>query len=373
MINPFTIKVISSKDSFCNRLAEQDDLMAYAKSDTNIVLYSPRRYGKTSLIRQVQKRLSNDSDVLTGYADFFGLSSVDDLAGRIAKSVYVMLAHKKNSLQKAIQAIKTFRPVMRPTETGVDFSIEPAIHSLAGMDLLEKTMDELSGFINTTDYKINMVFDEFQEITELKNPAIEGCLRKHIQEQRASYFFVGSRRRLLLDMFNQRNRPFYQSAINYELKKLPREEFHTFIKSAFERSGKACSNEIVTALLEQTSDHPYYSQKLALFVFNVSGDVIQITDIQKAFSLLLNTETVAFESLLLGVAPQQIALLKAIAREPAKKILTNHYMHIHGLKSIGGVQAATKRLSQLDLIEKDDEKTWHVVDPIFSQWLNSQG
>jgi hypothetical protein len=371
MVNPFTIKVIPPEGLFCNRESEQSALAAYARGKTNIVLYSPRRCGKTSLVRRIQEKLGQE-DVLTGYADFFGLSSVDDVAGRIAKCVYGMLSKKKTLMQRAIQVIKTFRPVIRPTETGVDVSIEPAMRSLSGLDLLEKTMEDLSTFIADSEQSINLAFDEFQEITELKTPGVEGCLRKYIQEQNASYFFVGSRRRLLLDMFNQRKRPFYQSAVNFELGPLPKGEFQDFILQAFDKAGKKCSETLVAKLLDMTACHPYYSQKLALFLYNVSKEGVHDDDLQKSFSLMASTESAAFESMLLGLAPQQIALLRALAREPALKILTNPYMHRHGLKSVGGVQAATKKLSQLDLIEKDGSQTWRVVDPIFQCWLGGE-
>ena len=371
-MNPFTIKVISPEELFCNRNKEKQDLIGYAQSTTNIVLYSPRRYGKTSLIRQVQRHLKEKKRMLTCYVDLFGLFSIDDVAQRIAKSIYAMLSHNKSVLKKAIQIMKTFRPVMRPTDAGFDISIEPTIASLSGMELLEKTMTELGNFISTSPHKINIVLDEFQEITELKAPGIEGCLRKHIQEQGASYFFVGSRRRLLLDMFNQRSRPFYQSAVNYQLDVLPEKEFLLFIKNAFENSGKRCSDEMAADMVKKTFCHPYYTQKLALFVYDVSGDIVQEKDLEESYSLLINTEAIAFESLLLGLTPQQIALLKAIARQPEKSILTNQYMQTHRLKSIGGVQSAVKKLTRLDLIEKDHSQIWRLVDPVFAKWLRQQ-
>jgi len=89
----------------------------------------------------------------------------------------------------------------------------------------------------------------------------------------------------------------------------------------------------------------------------------------EAFDTFINSESFVFKSMLQGLAPQQIALLKALAREPFNSIMSNRYMNSHHLKSVGGVQAAIKRLTQLDLIEKNREKTWQIVDPILSYWL----
>jgi len=371
MINPFTLKVISDSKSFCNRIKEQEDLISFAKSKTNVVLYSPRRYGKTSLVRLVQNRLAKDHGALTSYTDFFAVSSIDDVAQRIARSIYRMLQPHENLFKKSIKLLKTFKPVFQPSDDGTTFSLSvvPSSPGTVGIELLEKTMEDLGNFLNTTKSLVQITFDEFQEITELKEPQIEGVLRQHIQEHPASYFFVGSRRRILLDMFIDRKRPFYQSAISYQLNRLPEDEFESFIHKAFQDAGKECPDKIIKAILQHSSRHPYYTQKLAFFVFDCSGVKVHESDLDKAFTTFVNAESIVFESILQGLAPQQIAMLKALAREPSNSIMSNRYMHANHLKSVGGVQAAVKKLTQLDLIEKDEQKAWCLVDPILAYWL----
>ncbi|MGQ9570783.1 MAG: hypothetical protein ACUVUQ_08085 [Thermodesulfovibrionales bacterium] len=92
----------------------------------------------------------------------------------------------------------------------------------------------------------HVVIDEFQEVAELRESLqIEGIMRFHIQTHRnASYFFVGSRRRILSEIFNERKRPFYRSAINYPLCPLPLDESTNFIVEQFKRGGKTCPEEI---------------------------------------------------------------------------------------------------------------------------------
>ena len=85
--NPFTLKEIPAGSAFCDREQEQSDLISIAVARENVLLYSPRRYGKTSLIRTVQQNLESDG-ALTAYCDLFGISSIEEIAGRIAKSIY---------------------------------------------------------------------------------------------------------------------------------------------------------------------------------------------------------------------------------------------------------------------------------------------
>ena len=98
MSNPFRFRELSPGDPFCNRLQEQKRLLSCGHAPANVVLFSPRRYGKTSLTRRVQAQLS-ERGFVTVYVDFFGVSSVYEVAGRIARSVYRAL-HQRESLLK---------------------------------------------------------------------------------------------------------------------------------------------------------------------------------------------------------------------------------------------------------------------------------
>ncbi len=368
MPNPFTLKVIADKKDFCNRSKEIADLTGHAESKTNVVLFSPRRHGKTSLAKIVQAGLS-ERGWTTIYADMFGLSSVDNLAGRIAKGVYQGLYERKTAMQKLASAFKSFRPVLRPEEDGVSISVENASPNLFGADLLEKTMEDLGDFVRKKDGKVHVVFDEFQDVTDVGDFNVEGILRSYIQRQDASFFFVGSRRRILLEMFTDKRRPFFQSAVNYRLKELPGEELVRFVVGKFEDGGKKCASSAAEKIVGAVSSHPYYCQKLALFVFNIAEKEANDRDVDEGLRLLYENESYVFEAIVQGLSPKQIAVLKAVAREPSKSILSARYMAKHGLKSIGGVQAGLKKLLSLDHVEKSEEGVYRVVDPVFSTWL----
>jgi hypothetical protein len=370
--NPFILSVIPPDAPFCNRHLEMQQLTSYALAGTNVVIFSPRRYGKTSLVKRVQSKLA-ENGMLTLYADFFGLTSIDDVAGRIAKSVYAFIQNSASLMQRAVRLFTTFRPVFKPNQDGsLTVGIEPGTPNLHGIDLLDKTLDDLGKFIEKVGpEKVHIVFDEFQEIIELKDKRLEGALRSQIQFHQSSYFFVGSRRHILLGMFNEKSRPFFQSAQLYELKRLPHNELTEYLVEQFKKGGRRCPHKNAEKISSVTQQYPYYSQKLALNVYAVSGKVVYDTDITKALEIMIDNETYFYQATLQALAPRQIALLRAMAVEPSKTILSNRYIRRHDLGSIGGVQSALKKLKQIDLVEIDAESRYHVVDPIFSIWLCS--
>ncbi|MBW2099804.1 MAG: ATP-binding protein [Deltaproteobacteria bacterium] len=368
--NPFTLKEIPADAAFCNREKEISDLLKFAAGNTNILLYSPRRYGKTSLIKRVQNMLTAEGTI-TAYCDLFGVTSVEEIAGKIAKSIYLITRRNENLFKKSIRFLTSFRPVLSPEpDGGISISVQPA-YKTVGLDLLDETLASLENFINDVDMPVHIVLDEFQEITEVDNAVgIEGTLRHHIQKIQCAFVFVGSRRRILLDMFNNRKRPFFQSAVNYELKALPVNDLVGFIVSRFEANGKHISPDAAAQICELLHQHPYYVQKFCFLLYDHIDKRVTPGDIIETYQWIMESEKALFESTLRQLTARQIALLTAIAGEPAGKLYSADYMARHSLGSTGGIQRGLNVLSKEDLIEKQvSTGKWQVVDPVLKEWL----
>ena len=372
MSNPFTLRVIPPGSPFCNRKPELKELSSHVHNKTNVVLFSPRRYGKTSLIKKLQKNLEREG-YLTAYSDLFLVTSENDVAQRMAKSIYAVLHQRESLLKKGARFLKTFqtfRPVFKPlADQGVVLSVEPVSPNLSGIELLDKVLEEFGNFIEKQSVfaGVHIVFDEFQEITDLKGSQVEGVLRRHIQEHQASYFFVGSRRRILLDIFNKKSRPFYQSAILFPLEALPHDELTLFLMDQFKKGGKQCPKSVAEKISAKIFQYPFYAQALAYHVFEASAKVVGESDINIAFEKLLASERYGYEGIVQDLTSPKLALLKALAIQPISKIMSTEYMQTHRL-SVGGIQYARNKLQDLDLIEQQDG-LWRIVDPVFSLWL----
>ena len=373
--NPFFFRELSPDAPFCNREQAQRDLLSYARSSAAVLLYSPRRFGKTSLIRRVQNQLVADK-ALALYCDFFGVTDVDEVARRLAWSVYVATHKRKSLFQKAIGLLRSFRPVLKPDESGgLSVSVERVGRSLAGIELLDDTLRSLALFAEGASTLVNVAWDEFQEIADIKDDIkVEGVMRQHVQGMKASFFFVGSRRRVLLNMFNDRKRPFYQCALNYELLPIDDDAFAPFLKHRFESQGVTCAESAIMPVLQMTGGHPYYTQKWCFYLYEIAGSRVSVAQVDEAFELLLAGERPVFEAILQGLAPRQTALLRALAADPTASVFASPYIADHGLGSTGAVQGALKKLTALDLVERGSAgSAWRVGDPMFRLWLSRMG
>jgi len=373
MGNPFYFQEVPVDAPFCDREDELRELQSYAEAKANVVLYSPRRYGKTSLAKRVQKHVA-DRGAITIFADLFGVASTEDAAARLAKAIFSVTHSKEPLWQTALRVIQSFRPVLKPEADGsVTLSVEPSSASKSGMALLHDTMESLGTFIKETKKLVHITLDEFQEIVTLKESLhIEAAMRTSIQQQQAAFFFVGSRRRVLLGIFNERQRPFFQSAINYQLSRLPADALAEFIARQFFAGKKKCSQAAARKLLASTGCHPYYSQKLAFFVYECPGAVTEQT-VADGMDKLMQSDRPVFEAILQGLSLHQKLLLQVLAKDPTPKMLAGDYIRKHRLGSIGGVQHSSRQLEDLDLIEKNATTgCWELVDPILSLWLKRQ-
>ncbi len=369
--NPFTFKELSPSAPFCNREDELESLARSAVSGTSVVLYGPRRFGKTSLVRRVQARLVDQGGVAL-FTDFFGVTSSDDVARRLATALYRFTSSREKMLKKALRLMRTFRPVFKPDESGaLAVTVEQAGSQLRGLELLEQTMESLVAVTGDMSETVNLTLDEFQEISELPDGfQIEALLRTSIQRMPCSFYFVGSRRRMLLDMFVDKNRPFYQSALLMELKALPEPALTPFIQERFQAGAVRCDPDQARSIRALTQGHPYYTQKLCYVIFEGCGEMVRDEDIQEALKQLIEMEKPLFEALLQGLAPRQIALLRGLAAEPTEAVFSLPYMQRHELGSTGAVQGALKRLTSLDLVERNEQSgLWSLPDPFFALWL----
>lgn len=370
MANPFYFRELPLDAPFCNRKGELKELVSHANNRANVVIHSPRRYGKTSLVKRVQDVLGKRG-AFTIYVDFFGVSMVDAIASRLASRAYAAVHESESLTRKVMRLLTSWRPVLRPDpEYGLSITAEPAATGKRGLELLDETMEGLGRFIKDQKGGCHVVLDEFQEIAEIRESLqVEGIMRSHIQRHaNASYFFVGSRRRLLTDIFNQRKRPFYGSAVNFPFKPLPADEAASFIIEQFKRGGKTCPREIAIRLVERVMGYPYYVQRIPYAIFEISGKTVTEDDYTAGFKKAIEEERLVYESMLRVLAPLQISLLAALADDPTDSPFSAPYMAKHALGSIGGIQGALRKLTELDYIEKRNE-VYVPVDPVFGIWL----
>lgn len=369
MSNPFSLS-IAQGDNFCNREKEIQDLVRHAHNGNNVLLFSPRRYGKTSLVKRILDLLAGEG-FLTVYVDLFPIISERDMVSRLSSALFKGVGRGLNQQTLAARLKDLFKrliPIIEVKPDGYSVSMRFDQSSESGA-LLEDLLEGLYRYVTQRGIRACVAMDEFQEITELpESKRIEGLFRAHIQSHReVSYFFIGSRRRILKEMFSDKGRAFYKSAFTYPLREVPREEFVRYIQTHFEQSRKVCSSAVAADIYNRVRGYPYYVQKLASIAWDLSEKECAIKVVQSSYEALIEMEAADFEATWSALTLIQRTVLKALALESTVLPYSRNFLEQHQL-TVGGTQRALQVLLSMDLVEKEAVE-YRLTDPVMSAWI----
>lgn len=365
--NPFTTRVAGGPD-FCDRTEELAGLERLVHDGQSIVLSSPRRYGKTSLVLHLQEHL-REQEFLTVYVDFFSVLSEQDFVTKLAKAVVTGIgrgASPDSFRNRLADLFRSFTVTFeaRPEGIVVSAALAPGTSPSAALD---DVMESLFSYVEKNNRKACCVFDEFQEITTLpESKRIEGTLRSHTQMHKSiSFIYVGSRRQLLMDMFGK-NRPFYGSSRFMTLNSISSDEFVPYIVQKFSESGRTCSPDVAYLIYEHVAGYPSYVQRLAALAWGMTEAICTKDIVEASWNALLDDATALFEATWTGLSPVQRRALTSIAIEPTSQPSAYEYLQRYHVPA-SSMQKAIEALKLLDLVQYDKE--WHLVDPVMAAWL----
>lgn len=369
--NPFVLGLVRGSD-LCDRNRELEDLGSHAQNGHNVILVSPRQYGKSSLVLEVQEQL-RASGFLTVYVDLLTIASNSDVPRKLAAALVTDLGRGADPVTLAKRVKDLFSrivPSIDLTPTGATVSISLA-RDADPIVLLADVLDSMYRYVERQKVRGCVVLDEFQEIGRLPgSQTIEATFRSYLQNHRSiSFFFVGSRRQALTEMFT-RARPLYQTAYLTPLERIPREDFVPYITEHFSLTGKKCSPETAGLIYDRVDGYPAYVQRLAAAAWDLSSLRCTKEKVQEAYAGMLALADIEFGSTWISLPLGQRTLLRALAEESTTQLTSADYMRRHGLVA-STVQRAIKPLLELDLVERSPTTgRFFIVDPMLAAWVS---
>jgi len=370
MQNPFIFGDVVSGRDFADRQREIDELTRDLLSLTNIIIASPRRYGKTSLILEVFRHLQT-RDVLTAYVDLFPATSrarfIEIYAGALSQA-------SRGKLEEAISFLREIIPtpkiVIRPN--GVP-GIEIELRRTRKDDeaLLQSVLDAPQKLAERKKQSAVVAFDEFQEIENLDGEQMQREIRSRIQHHsKVAYVFAGSRKHLLDRIFADKTKPLYRIGKALYLSTIPADDFKDFICSKFQSGKIRISDNIADEILSFTECHPYYTQQLCHEIWNLLDSESQVDEshIAKAIQNVLTSQSYAFATIWESLPRTQRALLRGIAVDGGAKVFSREFIAGHSLGAPSNVQKATQYLVERGLLERMNG-SYVITDVFYREWL----
>jgi hypothetical protein len=361
-------------EEFADREAELAEVTADMRNGQDLVIFAPRRLGKSSLVLKAAANLRRRKG-LVAYLNLMTTPNKVRFAERLATAVYADIAAPKARLKdKALAMFQGLRVAPTVTVDPVDGRIGFSFgvgHAEADLDHTIEMLLELPAKVAAErDQRVVLVLDEFQEIVDL-DPNFPKLLRSVFQAQPdVCHVYLGSKRHVMQDLFSDANEPFWRSAKQMEIGLIPPPLFAPFIRRRFADTNKELAEDVCDRLLQITRGHPYATQELCYSLWeqtpfdgHAEGDLLD-----RALGLVLQSEHAHFSLVWDGLAAGQRVLLEALAREPGRP-LAGEYRARHALAGPSSVQGALAALIERELIERDPDGGYRVMEPFLTEWL----
>ncbi len=373
--NPFRFGALALDESFADREGERAELVADVRNGQDVVVFAPRRCGKSSLVWSASQALGREG-VLVGHVDLMTTPTKERLAAALARSIYEEIASPLERLKE--RALAPFRGLqIQPTVT-----VDPEDGSLSFSFALDRSDADIDATLERLlqlpaelggagKRRTALVLDEFQEIVEL-DPHLPRLLRSVFQQQpEVAHVYLGSKRHVMEKIFSDANEPFWRSAKSIELGLIAADAFAPFIAERFEATGKEAGEAAVRELLAITGGHPYATQELAYFLWEQvpAGEGASPERLREALAAVLRSEHAHFTLLWEDASTVQRLLLQALAHD-AGRPFTASYRSRHNLPAPTNVQKALRALEQREIVSGAGG-AYRIAEPFLAEWLRA--
>ena len=366
--NPFIYQGYVSPDYFCDRTEETEELIANLQNGRNTTLVSPRRIGKTGLIRNAFYRIKEmDKDAICIYIDIFATKNQHDFVQQFGTAIAQhVMTHQQKALKRLLEFFGSWRPVFSidpltsmPT---VSVNIEPSQSVM--------TLKGIFDFLEQSRQKVYIAIDEFQQITYYPEQDLEAQLRSYIQfAPTIKFIFSGSKQHLMAQMFQSPERPFYQSTASMGLGPLHEEIYYDFARHFFETKRRSISHEVFSALYQRFDGITQNIQQILNRLYEVERHIDKEHQVKEAVRHIVNRNSMQYGALVGFLTDNQLSLLKAIAKsDRVVSPQANDFIKQYDLPSASSVKTALTLLLDKDLIYHDAKGYW-VYDRFFDLWL----
>ena len=376
MDNPFVYGEVVPGEAFVDREPELDRLVADLGSGQKVFLISPRRYGKSSLIRQTLESLRRRG-ALTVDVTVSSYSSYLAFLEGYARGIASVESKWDRARTWLMDAISSTRPEIRyePKEAGLGrFSVAfPQVTTTRDLNRLANEVFALPGKLAAERKRtVVIALDEFQAIDSFNGGTVEHALRAAAQRQRqVGYVFAGSEPSLMEKMIGPR-RPFYKAGPVMRLQKISPTLFGDFIEQRFVKTGMKPEAGVAEAIVDLAGNLPYDVQRLAHEAWDdvraKGGRKVTLEDLHGTLTRLLSEQETLFEALWQRLTLQQRATLRAVVLQGGREIHSADARMRHRLGGPSTIQKSIAALTKQDVLLKEGPR-YVVVDSLLREWV----
>ena len=370
MNRAFVYGVSVEGENFTDRVKETKRLKLDFENGINVILISPRRMGKSSIVKKVKSEIT-DPTIKVVYMDIYDCRSEYDFYNRFAS---VLLKETATKTEQALDNIKRFLVRLSPKIT---FSPEPMSEISLSLGITpqnyqpEEILQLPELIAQEQGVHLIICIDEFQQIGEFGDSlTVQKRLRGIWQhQQNVSYCLFGSKKHLMTKLFQNRKMPFYQFGEMMYLDKIPTDDWVKFICTRFKKQGKIISEELAQRICEKVDNHSSYVQQLAWNVLAETEKETTEQDFENGVQALMSQCSGLFEQQIQGLTSYQLNFIRALCRGVHSDFGSKAVLEEYNLGTKSNISRIKTALLERELIDVTEDGIF-LEDPVFKLWMN---
>lgn len=369
--NPFQFGVVIDDSAFCNRKSEIEFLKKQIKNTYSTWLFSPRRFGKTSLAEKVFRE-TKSADCI--FVDLYNIKSLDDFSRKYSEILARELFNWKDDVRRLTRTLANHFKNLSP---GISFDEYGNPGFKLNIQKIEKQEDietilEIPNRIQAKRKKaICIAFDEFQEIKRI-DPFLLNWMRSAFQRQKnISYIFLGSKQSMMDEIFASTRSPFYEFAVRMNLSVISYEDLSIYIREKFEQNKLPIAEKTIDSILVISECQPHYTQFFASEVFDLISrgfDQDEEDFTQSWLQKVMLPQVDIFQDIFDQLTNPQRIVLQALSRINDIGIYSDEARTTYKLPVSSSLNESLKALQKKALIYKSEDE-YKFTNPILKQWL----
>lgn len=372
--NPFVTNGYAGPEYFCDRVEETALLTNLLTNGNNIALMSPRRVGKTDLIRHCFQQKAIKEGYYCFLIDIYATNSLHDFVNVFGKSILDSLKPRGRKVWEG------FLNALLSVRSDITFDINGNPVWGLGVGTMvppQTTLDEIFAYLRTAEKHCLVAIDEFQQILYYNdNKNVEAALRTQIQQcSNANFIFSGSQRHLMSEMFLSPSRPFYQSVTPMSLGSIPLDRYWAFAEPQFAKKGnRRITYDVVASVYQRFEGITANVQRIMnmLYMLTPKGGTCTKEMIDTAIDTYLQLSSTYYEELLRQMPEKQRNVFLAIAAEgKVKSISGGKFARKYHLPSTSSVVSAVRGLLEKDFVTQNDN-IYYIYDRFFQLWAEKR-
>jgi AAA+ ATPase superfamily predicted ATPase len=364
--NPFIISGYISPEYFCDREEETARMLNAIENGRHITLFSPRRMGKTGLIKHLFYRVGRKKEFISVYVDIMATTSLREFTEVFGKAVLTALGKNEAIMKKILKRLSALRLKL----TIDHLTGEPALSlDVNNSREAEKSLDTIFRYLANQSHRIVIAIDEFQQITNYPEKNLEAILRTHLQTvNNLSIIFSGSRKHILTEIFSSPDRPFYNITEMMEIGEIARELYNPFIRERFRKGKILISEPALDRIAEISGLHTFYVQYFCNRLYS-ENKKIDMDDVDRVLISILRENEPVYANYLNLLTPMQYRVLKAIAlNDGIDNPLSKEFLSQYDLGAASSVSQAIKSLSDKEFVFFSKQR-YRLNDVFLAQWI----